>query len=360
MTNVLSQASRQWATRPADQSFLDLQSLNTYVQNRTAQARESKRIPYRALSVAPQENGDLRLVGSTSQTAAFTHWSFGQLCSRAKAPADFMRTLPADLASKCLTHQLYGADTDVANLLFHQNGDLTVRAFTTPIYSRIWDADITSRLLNLPGEWQPAPETRLPNGGTTRGLYASDHDVFCFLVDNNRRVFESSPTGGLSRGFMVANSEVGDKSFWLMTFLYNYICGNHLVWGARNVTDFRIRHVGAANDRAFFQLRVALRTYADSKASEDEAKIQRAMTYKIADSKNDLLDKLFGLKTLQLSRKTLESAYTLAEQHESWYGSPRTAWGIGNGLTEHAKQIPYADQRTEVERAAGKIFEMAF
>jgi hypothetical protein len=237
---------------------------------------------------------------------------------------------------------------------------LRIRALTGPDYGRIWDRDITSRALALPDQWQPAPETTTMAGAQTRGLYASDHDVFLFMVDNERRIFESAPGGGLSRGFMVANSEVGDKSFWMLTFLYNFICANHNVWGVSGVRELRIRHTKGNTRKAFHHLSLELRKYAEAGAGEDEAKIQRCMAHQVAKNKDELLDTLFGMRSLGLSRKLLAEAYGNAERHADWYGDPRTAWGIGNGISQAAQAIPYADQRVQVERAAGKVFELAF
>jgi hypothetical protein len=359
--SVLSQASNQWASRPADQSFGSIAELHSAVDARTRRACESNYVRYSDLRVEA-DRGNIRLLGKTNTPASFTHWSFGQLCARIGAPTDYMRDLPAELAAQNINYGLAerGKDLDSAKLLLDVNGSTAIRAFTGTGYSRIWDRDITQRLMNLPKEWQPAPETDLVSGGKTRGLYASDHDVFAFLVDNDRRVFESLPGGGLSRGFMVANSEVGDKAFWLLTFLYSYICGNHNVWGVEGVRELRIRHTGNADDRAFSQLRVELKAYATASASEDEAKIKRCMAHEIAADKDELLDKLFGMRSLGVPRKTLEAGYLLAEKHEDWYGSPTSVWGMGNGLSEHAKSIPYADERVRAERAAGKVFEMAF
>ena len=358
---VLGQANREWANRPADQSFLTIQDLHNAVEARTVRAREVPEVFYKDLRVV-EHHGDVKLVGKQGIPASLTHWSFGQLCSRVKAPSDFIRDLPSGLAVNVLNDRLAkrGEDDTRTKLLMDVNGHATVRAMTGPDYSRIWDVDITKRLLRLPSEWQPAPETDLASGGKTRGLYASDHDVFVFLVDNNRRVFEKLPGGGLSRGFMVANSEVGDKAFWMLTFLYSYICGNHNIWGVQGVRELRIRHTGNADDRAFQQLRVELRKYADESATEDEEKIKLCMAKTLAKDKDELLDKLFGMRTLGVPRKTLEAAYLLAEKHEDWYGAPNTVWGMGNGLSEHAKSIPFTDERVRTERAAGRVFEMAF
>lgn len=359
--SVLGQANREWATRPADQSFPSIQALHDAVHARTERARESKHVLYSDLRVEAAD-GDIKLLGKTNQSASLTHWSFGQLSSAVGAPAGYLRDLSPTLAAQNLNHGLArrGQEAGETKLLLDVNGSVTVRALTGVDYARIWDRDITKRLLQLPEEWQPAPATTLANGGETRGLYASDHDVFAFLVDNDRRVFETAPGGGLARGFMVANSEVGDKSFWMLTFLYSFICANHNVWGVDGVRELRIRHAGKANERAFHQLQVELTKYADASAADDEAKIKRCMAHQIAGSKDELLDTLFGMKSLGLSRRLLGEAYQLAETHESWYGNPRSAWGIGNGLTEAAQAIPYTDERVKVERAAGKIFEMAF
>jgi hypothetical protein len=62
-----------------------------------------------------------------------------------------------------------------------------------------------------------------------------------------------------------------------MTFLYQYVCGNHIVWGAKDVKELRIRHIGNADQRAFAELNVRLVEYADGAASEDEMLIKRAM-----------------------------------------------------------------------------------
>lgn len=368
MTTTLSQASTEWATRPADESYTSLEELHTAVQTRRERAKEAKGVRYADLRVEASRSGDseggasIKLIGKADVPADLTHWSFGQLSRAVNAPAHYLRTLPATLAAQNLNHGLAhrGAEAGQTKLLLDVNGTATVRALTGPDYSRIWDADITARLMQLPEQWQPAPETQLVSGASTRGLYASDHDVFAFLIDNDRRIFETAPGGGLSRGFMVANSEVGDKAFWLLTFLYSFVCANHNVWGVEGVRELRIRHTGQADARAFRQLSVELRRYAEASSSEDEAKIHRCMAHQIAASKDELLDTLFGMRSLGLSRKVLAESYSAAERHSDWYGSPRSAWGIGNGISEVAQAIPHTDERVKVERAAGRVFAMAF
>jgi hypothetical protein len=228
-------------------------------------------------------------------------------------------------------------------------------------YCRIWNDDVTRRLLELTHdcpEWQPAPAAF----DGSRGLYASDSDMFAFLVDNNRRIFEADPNGGLSRGFFVWNSEVGKASFGVMTFLYAYVCGNHMVWGASGVKEIKIRHVGLADSKAFRALRVELREYAESSAADDELKIKRAREFRLGKTKDEVLDFIFQRRIPGLTRANVEAGYerAVASQHADAYSDPRTAWGLVNGLTEIARDLPHADARVSLERASGKILEVAF
>lgn len=371
----LTRASREWASRPADERYSSLEALHAACVLSKSRARTAI-VPYSKLQVTLDNDGQPALVGTTGATARFTNWSFGQLCSRLNAPASYLRRLPPDIAKNCInagiamlatggspiyTPNALPSETDnPANtkLLLDVNGDRTVRAFTSERYTRIWHPDITARLLRLVElhpEWQPAPAAQ----DGSRGLYKGDRDLFAFLVDNDRRVFEKDKNGGLGRGFFVWNSEVGSATFGMTTFLYNFVCANHIVWGASSVKEVRLRHIGNADDRAFSALAAELREYADSSVSEDEAKIVRAKTVELGKTKDEVLDKLFGLRIPVLSRTRIEDAYVLAEQHEDWYGSPRSVWGMVSGLTESAKAIPYADDRVDLERAASKVMALA-
>lgn len=356
----LFKASRQWAERPPDERFRSLNELHD-VCTAYRQVAATATVPYRSLRpvAVGQDDVVLENIGTGAQ-GALTHWAFGQLCQRAGAPASYLRELPAPLAAECLRSGLGDKQpNEQAQVLVHRpNGGRLIRALTSTEYTRIWNSDVTARLVRLAerGEWQPAPAAM----DGSRGLYASDHDLFAFLVDNGRRVFERLPGGGLSRGFFVWNSEVGAASFGVCTFLYEYVCGNHIVWGARGVRELRIRHVGNADARAFGELQAQLREYAEASASDDEAKIQRAMSYTLGKNKEEVLDRIFGLRVPQLSRKRTEEAFERARLHDEWYGDPKTAWGMANGITELAQAVPYTDERVALDRAAGKVLEAAF
>jgi hypothetical protein len=146
-----------------------------------------------------------------------------------------------------------------------------------------------------------------------------------------------------------------------MTFLYEYVCGNHRVWGASAVKELRVRHVGDANQRAAAFVG-ELHAYAESSATDDEQRIRKARTVRLGDDKDAVLDRVFRLRIPVLSRKLISEAYDRAATPEGRdrYGDPTTAWGFTGGLTELARDLPHADARVTVDRAAGKVLELIF
>lgn len=349
-TTTLTNANRQWESRPADERFGSLQAMHDAAMRFKTSARVEE-IKANALRVIA--DGDNLMLGD----AALNNYSFGQIASRASAPAAYLKTLPTNLAADCINHGLdqeRGSDK-VAQVLF---GNSNVRAVTSDKYSRIWNADITARLLHLEarGPWQPAPAAF----DGSRGLYLGERDMFAFLVDNERRIFEKGPGGGLSRGFFVSNSEVGDASFNIMTFFYEYVCGNHRVWGAQNIAEAKIIHIGHdQSSKAFDMMAVEVKKYAEASSKEDELMVERCRRYVIGAKKDDVLDAIFKLKVQGLTKTVAAEAYDLAEQRVDWCGAPNTAWGYAGGLTEIARDLPNASDRHQLDRAATRIMEMA-
>ncbi len=142
-----------------------------------------------------------------------------------------------------------------------------------------------------------------------------------------------------------------------MTFLYDHVCGNHIVWGAKDVKEFRVRHVGSARSRAFSRIQIRLRQYADSSASEDEAKLLKAQSFELGKSKDEVLSALLSYASKR--RLSALSEVEVAENNER-YGNPRTPWAVAQGLTELSQRSSYASRRVDIDRDAGKLMEIAF
>jgi hypothetical protein len=150
----------------------------------------------------------------------------------------------------------------------------------------------------------------------------------------------------------VWNSEVGDKTIGGMSFLYNGMCGNHLIWGASEVFEFKARHVGTVREK-LYTFATVLREYSRKSMTDDSAVIKRAANKMIAGTKEDVLDAIFGKKAIKLSKDALEGGYRACLPQED--GDPRTVWGMVQGLTRYSQSVPNADTRFEIDRGAGML-----
>jgi hypothetical protein len=356
---TLTKASNQWAKRPKDERFESLEALHEAADGYAVRARKAV-VPTKDLHPVVIPEG-IALNGRSGVTAPLTHWAFGQLSRIADAPADYLRSLPASLAVQNLQEGITNPKTnhdENTMVLIDQNGSTSIRALTSTTYKRVMNVDITARLLRLQSElgWQPAPAAI----DGARGLYLGDRDMFAFLVDNGRRIFEKAPGGGFSRGFFVWNSEVGAEAVGICTFLYEYVCGNHMVWGARGVKELRLRHVGKVDEKWNTEFIATIREYADTSAEHEEGMIRTTMNFRLGNNKDEVLDKVFGLRVPALSRKVLDASYAIAENFTERYGDPRTAWALANGVTQYSQSKDYANVRVDLDRAAGRILDMAF
>lgn len=381
----LFKASEQWSNRPDDERFSSLdemyQATKSYADN-----AQTSHLPYNDLRVEANE-GEVQVTGKTGIFARLTHWSFGQLARVINAPADYLRSLPATLACQNVNHGLKAReDTGTqAELLFHKNGGLMLRSLTSDRYARIWNHSIVTRLRELePKGWSIPPARPYKNGqkGTRpataqdilkgnksglsikegdliapAGLYASDHDMFAFMVNENHPI-DSGTGKPMYKGFFCWNSEVGASTFGLMTFLYDVVCGNHIVWGVKNVKEVRLRHIGNVDAKSTYQMQIELRRYAETSVGDIEMQIVRARKMQIESDKEKVLDKLFEKRVT--SYKNLEKAFDLAEIHQDINGAPTTVWGMVSGLTRLSQETPYTDERNMLDRQAGKLLEMVF
>ena len=380
----LFKASRQWAERPADERFWNVRDLHEVVTGYRKQAR-TKVLPYAMLEASVSGDEVLLHNKQSDNFARMTHWAFGQFCARAKSPASYLRELPAKLAADCLNHGLsLRADAEEAKLMFHLNGDTIARSITSDIYDRIWNADVTPYLVSLLDRgWITPPARPAVKDSRTRpataedvlaygnaghpslsvqlgdliapaGVYASDHDMFVFMINPSRTIADGSD-GGLSRGFFLWNSEVGSASWGMSKFYFRHVCGNHIVWDASGVETIRIRHVGRASARFGAEIMAYVTQLDDASASDDEARIVGAQRLMLGKTKDEVLSKIFGMRILSKSAAT--DAYDGAVADVD--GSPNTAWGYAQALTRYSQRNPYADERTALDRAASKVLALA-
>lgn len=350
MRKNLYDAHKQWATRPPDERFRDLDGLLRFTGNRKCTSIEDIR-QLRSTRVYASLGGALNLNGHQPH-AMLTNWSFGQLCSCIGAPAGYLRTLSADVASQCLEYGLRRTAEECKILTRRESsrGQDSVNlaaAFTGPAYGRIWDFDVVSEIVEairgLNWHTPPSYEKRVS------GLYASDRDMFVFLINDENPIEVENVK--LSRGFFCWNSETGSAAFGLTTFLYNHVCGNHIVWGAEEVEDLKIIHRNRAPNRFYREAIPTLNKFVENKVNKEsvEEMVVRATHQKIGASLDDVSQRF---KSQPFTRNEIETAWTmsLAEGDD-----PTTLWGMVQGLTAQARGFRHTDARVNLERRAGNL-----
>ena len=172
---------------------------------------------------------------------------------------------------------------ELVKTLEADNGRIELRAVTGPDYGRIWDHELVAAVMKIagngvgdtrwkvPGVLDWATMTHNPFVDVTKDtttLYASDRDVFLFLVDDTNpieagRLSDGSPDLYF-RGFYCWNSEVGSKTLGIAPFYLRAVCMNRNLWGVENFEEITIRHSKFAAQRFAHEAAPALTSFANS------------------------------------------------------------------------------------------------
>jgi len=352
----ISTAQSEYYRRPADQRMESPEALVQAAIDRKANCREMN---YNAkdLQVIPQDGGIGRVaLASPRGQAELTPWSHGQLCKLVGAPAAYVRSLPSDVAASALNYGLQSTLTGTTAVVLAQrapeSGTVTARAITSDTYGRLWDADYYSPVVdtlcaqgwNTPPTWDGKPA----------GAYLSDRDSFVLLVNGGSIVNDPSArddNGPMYRGVMLRNSEVGLTSVWLDEVMFRFVCGNHMLWGAVYGAQYKRRHVGSAVLRdTLREVGQLVRRVVNRPASADESLIKSLISLELASTEQGLIDEL---RKMGATVSDATAAYKAAVQTEN--ASPRSFWGIAQGLTRVSQDSGYQDDRLTLDQLAATV-----
>lgn len=372
METTITTAAREYAKRPADEKYDSVQALVAQAERdkqlsieRPYNLKDLRVVPVDSFAVATNSNTpnrdavSLRLT-SPKGSAKFTHWSFGQLCRTLGAPAAYLRDLPPAIAADALNFGLSdSAPGTTANILVKKNGgEPVIRACTSDSYGRLWDADLYGSVVHSIMERDPSWSLPPVWGGGVAGAYRGDRDSFVIVTNGGSIVTDPSlssgaGTGGnqMYRGILIRNSEVGASSVVIETILYRYICGNHMLWGAVYDTRFRRRHIGSHVTRDVIREigRIAFQ-WASQSTERDNAIIKGLIEHEIASTKEAIVDEL---RKMGASKENATAAYEKCEQTEQV--SPRSFWGIAQGLTRLSQDATYQDERYDLDKLASVV-----
>lgn len=371
----IGRVSSEWFSRPDDERYLSLSELHDAVKQRADRA-SARTVESRAVRVEATRDNAERLsliVPGQEQPIAPTHWSFGQLCSLVSAPATYMRQLPAPLAGINLQHGLLSHRAELMKTLETEDGRVELRAVTGPDYGRIWDHELVAAVMKIagngtgdtmwkvPGVLDWAAMTHNPFVDITKDtttLYASDRDVFLFLVDDTHPIEAGRLPNGepdlYFRGFYCWNSEVGSKTLGIASFYLRAVCMNRNLWGVEGFEEISIRHSKFAALRFAHEAAPALTSFANSSPAPFIAGIKAAREKIVARSDED---RESFLRKRGFSKSETGKIIEAVLQEEG--RPPESIFDFVQGMTAHARSKAHQDSRLELEGRAKGLLEKA-
>jgi len=371
----IGRVSSEWFSRPDDERFLSLTELHAAVKARAERAT-TRTVETREVRVEASRDNAERLaliVPGRDQPVTPTHWSFGQLASLVGAPAGYLRQLPAPLAGINLQHGLIEHRAELMKTLETEDGRIELRAVTGPDYGRIWDHELVAAVMKIAGNGTGDTRWKVPGlldwstmtynplvdiTRDTTTLYASDRDVFLFLVDDLHPIEAGRLPNGdpdlFFRGFYCWNSEVGSKTLGMASFYLRAVCMNRNIWGAEGFEEISIRHSKFAANRFAHEAAPALENFASSSPAPFMAGIKAARE-RIVARKDE--DRETFLRKRGFSRGETEKIIATVLQEEGH--PPASIFDFVQGITALARDKSHQDARLELEGKASKILAAA-
>jgi len=367
----IGRVSSEWFSRPDDERYLSLRELHAATLARAKRAT-TRTIETREVRVEASRDDAERLaliVPGRDEPVAPTHWSFGQLASLVGAPSGYLRQLPAPLAGINLQHGLLTHRGELMKTLETEDGRTELRAVTGPDYGRIWDHELVEAVMKIAGngtgdtrwkvpgllDWSTMthnPHVEVTKDTTT--LYASDRDVFLFLVDDAHPIEAGRLPNGepdlFFRGFYCWNSEVGAKTLGMASFYLRAVCMNRNIWGAEGFEEISIRHSKFAANRFAHEAAPALENFATSSPQPFMAGIMAARQRIVSRTDEDRQDFLRKRGFSKAETGRIIAAVLDEEGHP-----PASIFDFVQGITALARDKPHQDARLDLEGKASKL-----
>jgi hypothetical protein len=371
----IGRVSSEWFSRPDDERFLSLGELADAVRARAERSR-TRVVDSALIHVEASRNDHERLalvLPGADKPVAPTHWSFGQLASLVGAPAAYLRQIPAPLAGINLQYGLTSNRAEQIKTLETGDGRVELRAATGPDYGRIFDYELVEAVQRIAGNgtgdtrWKiPGvlnwatniynPHAEVTKQSTT--LYASDRDVFLFLVDDLNPIEAGRLPNGdpdlFFRGFYCWNSEVGSKTLGIASFYLRAVCQNRNIWGAENFEEITIRHSKFAARRFAHEAAPALTNFANSSALPFVNGIKAARERIVARTDDDRTE---FLRKRGFSKTETGKIMDVVLNEEGYPAS--SIFDFVQGITRIARDKTHQDARLEMESKAKKLLEQA-
>jgi len=369
-----SAVASQWYSRPEDEKFLSIDDMLSF-KRRDREQMHSQIVNTHNIKISGEidesnfRRGNILVEytdeNKTEHQTKPTNWSFSQLSNLAGAPAGYLKDLPAPIAADALQWGLkYNRGKELIKS-YGSNNEL--RAATGPDYGRIFDYEIIESIkksvdldrwkiagaMDGRGNYDPfVPVTK-----QTTTLFASDRDIFIFLVDDLHPIeIGTLPDGNpdlVFRGFYVWNSETGSKTAGIASMYLRGVCMNRNLWGVEGFNEIKIRHTKFAPERFAEEAAPALASFANGATADFMDGIAAAQSAKIAADDEEALSFLNQRAGLSKGMAKAAAARHLDEEQKP----VRTIWDAAQAITAIARDNPHQDNRLIIEKKAGALLD---
>lgn len=380
---LLTNASAQLLNRPDDEHFPDLPTLRAACEHDRSTGKEVAIDPGEIL-FRPDETKPGNVSVSLNDhlvDVPLTFHASKQLAGFAGANPSFVfERLSPKTAAQALNEGIRSRDWGKERLraflgtftrVSHVRTDgrcapgmVHLRAMTGEGYHRVYDADLLAEVERwlIPNGFFPAHPTinTTPQGDNIMGnrkpaLFRGDLDSFSFFM--TEKADEGHGDRPVRRGAFYYNSEVGNRSFGLARFVFDDMCANFLIWGARAVRRLKLVHRRKQGRDILSRFRHELRECAPTLAAAELDMLRRSAEVIFAKDREDAIERLVRqFQTTQKGAASILDCATLGENA----GIPELshAW-VANGATSLAKTETKADAVVALATLGGDIVATA-
>lgn len=395
----LMNANKQWSTRPTDERFDSIESLEENAKHSMEESFNMTATLGGLSMVGDNEQESLALASNTGRKAAISHLASRQLARRLEIPngifdtddedkPKFSPSVIADLVNDRIKRvdkqnelKLYSHKTDDTEL------PVNIRCITSDKYVRVHDYNVIQGIKPMLTQGWKVPPARpaFENQTGTRkateadilklgntpglnikvgdpiapaGLYRGDQDMFVILTDDANPIDDGSGRP-LIHSRIITNSEVGEGSFSIMEIIHDTICGNHCIWGVNKLVELRYRHLGTD---AFTKIMNSMRleTIARPDFKTEIAAMKWMRRNRLGETTKEVVEKVYGFNLGQsITKKLLTQSLALAEGFRGIDSDPFTYAGLFQSVTRQSQLSKNESQRLTIDREIGGLMSVA-
>lgn len=375
-------ASNEWATRPNDERFPTVLGLHEAALKSYSNSGEEI---IRLGDVKPTvEDGKLmfELKGVTKPVFA-SNFAFTKLIAETGEKnsgisfptAASLRSLSPGLVASILDEVVNHPsirDREIKTLIDYSETTPVMTAVTSPSYGRVFDWRLSELMLELvlkhgyevpiafhkPGMvYNPVVAANVTQESTT--CYRGRQSSFIFLVNQQVPVQVGTLADGsprlFFRGIYAKNSEVGDGAIEFVTFLYEMVCCNRMIWGQRGLERLYRRHTKNASDRFDTEMVPAMMKFINNETAGVEAGLLAAMRDETPASMT--VDQQIQYLKMTLDIGLGDGAAVLDAIMAEEGRKAVSAFDWFQGITATARSIPNADARVARELKGAELIQ---